>query len=275
MSEARALRARVPGQSVMNQVVSQHQGREPRSSIARLFGASPLDVDDRAPYRGALGELLVGDALDHLGPAWDVLHAVPVGTDNYEIDHVAIGPPGVFSLLVSSDSGLEVIVDGDAMLIDGQPSDQIKTASFEAERAATLLSEAAERVVRVQPIVVIVNPKRLVIRNQPPGVVVLVSHNLQRWLTRLDRRLDGPEVAGISDVADRPATWQATHVVALDPAPIAAEDTARVRRDFAALRLEVTRATRRRALWAALAVIVVCGFTWISIAVMVSRIVQQ
>jgi hypothetical protein len=31
-------------------------------------------------------------------PEWTVLHSVPVGTGSTDIDHIAIGPAGVFTL---------------------------------------------------------------------------------------------------------------------------------------------------------------------------------
>jgi len=250
----------------MSNVVAQQSLLPVRSRAARLFGFGSPAAENRSLYRGALGELLVGDALDNLGPAWDALHAVPVDADGDDLDHVAIGPPGVFTLLTRNHTGEDVVVDGESILVAGRPLDHIATARTQAATAAALLTSAAGRPVSVAPLVVIVNPAKLVIRRQPAGLTVISSRFLERWLGRLDRRLDGPEVAFISDVADRATTWCAS--------PTPDQDTMQLHRDFSLLRAEVNTATRRRALWSTLAFLLACGFMWGSVALMVARIIR-
>lgn len=54
--------------------------------------------------RGASGEELVGGVLEELpGPHWRVLHDVVLGRGN--VDHVVIGPPGVFAVETKSHPG--------------------------------------------------------------------------------------------------------------------------------------------------------------------------
>ena len=77
MSESRALRARIPGQSAISEFLTAHRAVPPRSLASTVFGRSPLTPETRRRYRGVLGELVVGEALGSLGPRWDVLHAVP------------------------------------------------------------------------------------------------------------------------------------------------------------------------------------------------------
>jgi hypothetical protein len=266
MSEGHTLRSRVPGQSAMSNIVARQRALPARQRLARVFGKSPLTAENRRIYRGALGELLVGDTVDHLGPSWDVLHAVPADANNYEIDHLVIGPPGVFTILTQNHSGQEVVVDGETILVAGRRDDQARTARFEAESAAALLSSAAGRPVLVQPIIVSVNPKRLLVRNQPSGISIVSSRELERFFARLERQLDGPEVAFVSDVADRPTTWHFS--------PAAYQDTTQLRRDFSDLRAEVTTAAGRRLLWGALAFVVVCALTWGSVALIVAHVIE-
>ena len=54
--------------------------------------------------RGATGEEQVGALLDELaGPSWRVIHDASMGRGN--IDHIVIGPPGVFTLETKSHPG--------------------------------------------------------------------------------------------------------------------------------------------------------------------------
>ena len=65
--------------------------------------------------RGARGERKVGAVLDGLGPDWHAVHDIYLGRGN--IDHVLIGPAGVFTVETKSHSG-RIPVDriDDAML---------------------------------------------------------------------------------------------------------------------------------------------------------------
>jgi hypothetical protein len=40
----------------------------------------------------------VGHQLRKLGECWRVIHSVPIGKNDVDIDHVVIGPPGIFVL---------------------------------------------------------------------------------------------------------------------------------------------------------------------------------
>jgi hypothetical protein len=207
MSASDSLRGRVPGQSVMSEIVARHRARPARSSVARLFGFSPLAAGDRALYRAALGELVVGDTLDNLGPEWDVLHVVPVSGVEPEIDHLVIGPAGVFTIRTRNFPGQEIWVAGNALLVGAEQSTDIVDARIEGERASAMLSRAAGKTIAVLPIVVLVKPKKLVVREWPVGVEVISSKVLAGWLRSRERTQDGAEVALVSDVADRSTTW--------------------------------------------------------------------
>jgi Nuclease-related domain len=264
MSASSSLRGRVPGQLAMSEIVAAQQTTPTRSRLARVFGTSPLRPTARPLYRAALGELLVGDTLDNLGPEWDVLHVVPVDANGRDIDHLVIGPPGVFSLSTQNMLGDEVWVGGETLLVDNKPRDDIATTRRLAEIASALLSAAAGRTVTVDPILVVVNPKKLVLREQPSGLVVVSSKQLLRWLKNLERTLPGEDVAYISDVADRDSTW---HTAATLP-----EDTPALHRDFAVLREEVRGATRRRIAWSAIAFAILCGAIWVSTVLIVEQL---
>ncbi|MFF2300083.1 nuclease-related domain-containing protein [Arthrobacter sp. NPDC058127] len=108
--ERGGLSDRIPGQSVIEKLLADRAGASSRSFLGRIFGADPLTPDNHPWYKGALGEVAVGRILERLGPEWTVLHAVPVGAGTSDIDHVLIGPSGVFTLNTKNHTGQSVWV---------------------------------------------------------------------------------------------------------------------------------------------------------------------
>ncbi|MEP6478031.1 MAG: nuclease-related domain-containing protein [Rhodoglobus sp.] len=258
MTEIRSLRTRIPGQAAIAAFMTRYVASSRRSRIARFFGRSPLRADTRPWYRGALGELVVGEALDALGPQWDVLHAVPLGTDEADIDHVVIGPAGVFTVTTKNHSGQDVWVAGSTFLVAGERVPYVRNSQFEAARAAHLLGVAAGHPIEVLPMIVVIDPRRVTIGARPSGVEVVSSNQLMRWFDRAPRRLSGADVAAISDLADRPHTWQ------LEAG--ADEDAESLRKDFARVRADVNAAIRRRVLWGFIAVLACYLLAWAAVA---------
>jgi hypothetical protein len=87
-----------------------------RVFILRLFGEHN---QERAWRRGAEGEEEVDWRLRKLGVGWRVLHGVPVGTGDTDMDHVVIGPPGVFTLNTKNHVGGRVTVTSKAIYVNG------------------------------------------------------------------------------------------------------------------------------------------------------------
>src|SRR5687767_11173747 len=135
-----SLQDRVAGQAVMEHLLDLQQDVSPRSGVARALGVSPLDEERAAWYRGALGEAAVGRLLDKLPDGWAVLHAVPVGKGDSDIDHVVIGPGGVFTINTKNHSGQKVWVAGRTFMVNGQKQLHLRNAVHEAQRASRLLS---------------------------------------------------------------------------------------------------------------------------------------
>lgn len=234
-----ALRFRTPGTAVIAETLRVQSATPPRTRTQRLFGRTPLSPDAQSWYLGAIGELEVGRILDRLGAEWHALHAVPIGKRGSDIDHVVIGPGGVFTINTKHHDGAKVWVGGHRILVNGQRTDHLRNADFEATRAARVLSGATHQTVEVTPILAIVGAKSIQIREKPPRVEVLRADAVVRRLERAPRILTPENVTALVRVAVLPATWSAT------PLP-EADLTA-----FAALRAEVVAAFRRRRAWAA------------------------
>jgi hypothetical protein len=56
-----------------------------------------VHTDAAAWSKGEKGEELVGKRLEKLGSTWKVIHSIPIGSKGTDIDHVVIGPGGVFT----------------------------------------------------------------------------------------------------------------------------------------------------------------------------------
>jgi hypothetical protein len=267
MPASSSLRGRVPGQAAMSAVVAAQVGVPPRSFFARLFGRSPLNPEIRTLYRAAVGELLVGDMLDTLGPRWDVLHVVPVDDSGKDIDHLVIGPPGVFTITTENFPGQEIKVNGDDLAVGSQRFDDIAAARELGRHAAELLSVVGGRPISVTPLLVVVTPTKLSLRQQPDGAAVVASKQLLQYLEKLDRTLDGADVAFISDLADQSTTWQAL------PGP--AEDTQALTAQFAALRISVQDAAQARLFWAVVGFTVLAGCVWASVTMVAQHVMGR
>ncbi|MGV8896652.1 MAG: nuclease-related domain-containing protein [Rhodoglobus sp.] len=261
MAPTRILRDRVAGQSAMWHVVSAQQLAAPQSSVGRFFGVSPLTPEARISYRGALGELLVGDVLENLGHRWDVLHDVPLGYSS--LDHLVIGPAGVFTVHTANCNGVDAVIDDDAMLVAGEARHDIPVARAVAGEVAQILSAAAGRPITVSPLLVVVGPRRLIVRTAPDDVAIISSADLEKRLCTAPQALNGDEVALISDIADLDVTW-----------PVAGEtvlDTQKLHRDFSVIRAHVGTALVRRIAWAAAATTVV----YISVCSVIAALVSM
>jgi hypothetical protein len=240
----------------MSQVVSAYVETPSRGRLARLVGVSPLTTEARLSYRAALGELIVGDLLENLGTQWDVLHDLPLGDGL--LDHLAIGPAGVFSVRAVASNAAEVVVDGHTLTVAGDQLDDLRWAIDEANTVARLLSGDGDSGVQVVPLVVMINPRRIVVRAPAIGVRVVASRDLERLLTGAATVLRGDEVARISDRADLQSTWP--------PVQRADLDAQQLHRDFGKIRAEVGDARNRRVIWGVLSVVVAYGFLWSTVA---------
>lgn len=162
--------------------------------------------DERAWRRGAEGEEEVAYQLRKLGDDWRVIHSVPVGTGNTDIDHVVIGPPGVFSLNTKNHLGMRVTVNAKAVYVNGTFHPYIAKSRAEGKRAATLLTAATGRDVAVRPVIVIM-ASELRIKGSPDGVSVVGRKRITKWLTAQPATLSREDADAIYEVARRRTTW--------------------------------------------------------------------
>lgn len=172
--------------------------------VARVFG---VKTEERAWRVGADGEEKVAAELAKLGPAWRVLHSVEVGTNDSDIDHVLIGPPGVFTVNTKRHPGGRAWVGEHKVLVNGQGTDYLPKSRFEGRRAAKLLSAACGRFIEVQPVIVFVDLDDFKVKQMPADVHVTYRLRLRQHLQSLTPVMDEPAIEAIFAVARRSTTW--------------------------------------------------------------------
>jgi Nuclease-related domain len=235
------LSMRGAGFAAIQQCLELQSAVAPRGPFERFFGASPLAHNARSWYLGALGEIVVAERLEQLGEDWRVVNAVPVGAAGSDIDHVVVGPSGVFTISPKAYASKRVWAAGQALGINGFKRDYIRSSQDDAARASKLLTTAVGREIVVTPLIVMVGISELNYGLRRPEVDVVTSRGIVRNLMRRVRILSPDEVDEIADVAGRRGTWHREAVVL--------DETQRHVERFERLRREVDAAARRRMAW--------------------------
>jgi len=233
------LRDRGAAFAVMAKCLEEQAVASPRSSRDRLRGRCPLRDDARSWFYGALGELEVARLLARLDDSWTVLHAVPVGSGMTDIDHVLVGPRGVFTVNTKNHSGKRIWATGTGFMVDGHRERYIHHSLSEASRASDLITKSTGIRVPVTPLIVVVDPAA--ITGSWPDVPVLPANGLLRWLKRQPREFADDTVASIVQAVVRRETWSTSAHEQIDAGEL--------QRDFERLRVEVFAARSRRRLW--------------------------
>ena len=154
-----------------------HAGAPIHTRLARLFG---LYTEAWAWRTGASGERITGLWLGRLPEGWFVFHDVPVGARGANVDHVVIGPGGVFTINTKNLTG-SIRVNPRSIVHNGFRTDFLPKATSEAHRAAKLLSAAVGRPVEVRGFLAILADEWIVNR-LPEDVYVGGPRSAKHWM---------------------------------------------------------------------------------------------
>jgi hypothetical protein len=236
------LRERVPAQSLIEQLLHQWD----IGAIHRGQNDDDIVIDDEAVswYQGVLGERRIAALLEELGPDWTVLHSVPFGAGSTDIDHVVVGPGGVFTINTKYSPGKDVWSAGVGMYVGGHKQRYVGRSLEESRAASARLSAAVGRPIPVFGVLVFVDPG-VVSRKAVAGVdgeVIYVLEDDELLATlRSGAMFTQPQVAQIAGAAVRPDTWHRS--------PKLTQPGDYLAREFNALQLAVgpaiTRASQR------------------------------
>lgn len=202
--------------------------------LVRQHAAAPGAGADAIPekavswWKGAHGELEVGAELAMLPPEWTVLHAVPVGPRGADIDHLVLGPGGVFVLSTKTHRRARVDVGEHVVWVNNGKAGRAyqRDVQNDALRVSAMLAPILGAHDCVHPLLVFVDAARL----QQVGtrrVGWCRPGELVALLTSLPTVLEPSVVAALVARAEQPSTWNAPRSVVEEPDPTA---------DFLALR---------------------------------------
>lgn len=221
------------------------RSREAGYSIARKCLEIQGDVRDHllpdaeSWYIGTLGEMRVGRLLEKLGPDWLVLHSVPFGSADTDIDHLIVGPRGIFTLNTKHHRGASIWIVDSHMRVDNIPNQYLKASVGEAKRVAERLKRKTGLNHEVTPVLVMVAPSKINDKRERSELLPAVVDDAQLvgWLQQCP--IASPEeIELVKLLAEEPDTWH------IDPH---ASDTLRVMQRFDRLRTSVgTTAGRQR-----------------------------
>jgi hypothetical protein len=199
-----------PGAAARVQATALRDAAPVRTFLARIVGAK---TDERAWRIGSDAEIEVGRRLASLGPQWRVLHALPVGERGSDIDHLAIGPGGVFTINTKHHPNAKVWVRGDTVKVNGQNQPYVRNSRHEARRAAKLISTRAGFDLEVTGLIVVMGARDgFTVKEQPKDGLVTVTTRKEvlRYLQSRPTTLGEPSVERIFQMARHLATWQPT-----------------------------------------------------------------
>lgn len=193
-----------PGEAVRKMAIQVRQEAPVKAFLGRMLG---IKTEERAWRVGADGEQEVARRLARLGDSWRVIHSVVLNDSGTDIDHVVIGPGGVYTLNTKNHLGCTVTLYDRMILVNGQKTNHLSKSRAEGIRATRRLSDACGFPVQVAPVVVVMCSDFRV-RGRPSEVHVVKRKEIRRWLQRRPIVLDPDAVSRIYELARRESTWR-------------------------------------------------------------------
>lgn len=161
-----------------------------------------VEAEDSQRHRGATVRARLRRLLDD---GWHPLAAVPVGRQGTTLDHLVIGPGGVWTVSERSYAGRRVEVVGHTIQVDGVNRPDLREARLEAARVQAMLRTAVGSALVVRPMVVI--EADVLDVTTPTDVMVVGRPEIPAVFRAMPLRLEPDRAAAIATVARRPSTW--------------------------------------------------------------------
>ena len=168
-----------------------------RSRVARLFGLHHNQRSAGTQSVWWLGRVPEG---------WQLVNDVPLGEDGSIIDHLVVGPIGVFTVHAKNVSG-SVWVGTSGVRVNGHTTDFVPNLVHEAKSASRLLSAALDRRVNVRPVLAIL-ADAWTVQEPHDDVFIGAPRAVRDWLLRLPTVMEPDEVALVTDAATMSMTWE-------------------------------------------------------------------
>ncbi|MEU4063559.1 nuclease-related domain-containing protein [Streptomyces wedmorensis] len=157
--------------------------------------------------KGLAGEKRVGAELNRLARhGWRVLHSIPLA-NRVDVDHLLIGPGGVFSINTKHHHNKAVWVGDDAVKVNhGKPVPYVRKSRAEAKRVVRVLEHYCGFPVPVEPVLVFVGVTDLQVVATQLGVRVYQERQVAA-LAPLSGALTAEQVDQVYSVARHRQAW--------------------------------------------------------------------
>lgn len=151
-------------------------------------------------FKGARGEERVAALLDSLPTGWHVFHDFPAG--NYHVDHVVVGPAGVFALETKNWSG-RVTVEENEVLVGGNLPDRspLQQTWNEAEAVKEALKRAGWEGT-VEPVLCMASDTFVQPETVMRRINLLNAQSLLDWFARRGSVLAASDVARLAQLME-------------------------------------------------------------------------
>ena len=168
-----------------------------------------FDALEAIPSRFPVGEPdgSVGARLAQLAcEGWLVLDDVPVSRQGALLDHLLIGPGGVFAIRVHLHPGSDVRLSRTRIEIDGRSTNYLRDARLERGRVQQMLHAAAGLMVEVRSVIVLGGATSAASR-MPDAALVLALTDVPAAFRRQRPLLAAMKVEALRAAAGRRGTW--------------------------------------------------------------------
>lgn len=152
----------------------------------------------------------VGERLDRLTKdGWAVFHDVPLSRQGDVVQHLLIGPGGIYAITVHIHHGAHVQVDRRSLYVNHRTVPYLRDARLQGQRLERVLGAASSSFVSVRAVVVVHTGALAAPRvsKMPEDALVLGRTDIPGVFRRLPRRLTDDDVAMFARVAARKETW--------------------------------------------------------------------
>ena len=202
-----------PGQMARDKATQEAAAQRERGRIRNfLLRATDAKTEERSWRVGADGEEAIGSRLEKLlDHGWTVLHSIPIGEKGSDIDHVLIGPGGVFTVNTKRHPNGKIWVARNTIMVNGQKVPYLRNSRHEAQRASKLLSAATGEAVEVRGVLIFMTGTvipNLTIKEHPDDVVILDRLAIPRAFRKAPQRLSSERIHTIAQAARRVSTWK-------------------------------------------------------------------
>ncbi len=174
--------------------------RELQAAMESWLGTGGDEVGPRASS--------VGERLDRLSEeGWETVHDVPLGRQGTCVEHLLIGPGGLFTVTERRHPGLRIVGRGRAMTVDGRPVAYLRDVRLEATRTQDRLLAAGCAQIHVRAVLVLQGDLDVDVLTTPNDPLVVARYEVPGLFRRMPVVVDDRRVQALAKVARRPSTW--------------------------------------------------------------------